>query len=181
MNEGALANVDSDVIIERIANGEYAAHLAPEFGVSKQGFQKHISKHPGYRKARELGCEFRIERALAEFDAMQIPRPPLKPLSADIGEIAQWKQDYQTWKDGLRLTMVDLARAEASFKAITWHAEREFPERWGAKAQVNVTIDLGGALQAISERLQTQTIEHDATQQLDVSDALDVTAKPDEC
>lgn len=157
MNEGALATIDKDAIIDRIAGGEYAAHLAPELGVSKQALHKQISKHPRYRQARESGCELRIERALAEFDAMQIPRPPLKPLGSDLVALDEWKQAYQFWKDGLRLTVVDLARMEASFKAITWHAEREFPERWGAKAQVNIQIDLGGALAAISERMQART------------------------
>lgn len=62
-----------------------------------------------------------------------------------------------------------LARAREKFRAISWRAEREFPDTWGAKATLDVRVDLGGALQAISERLQERTIDHDATQQLSVN------------
>lgn len=178
MESGALANLDHDAVIERIANGEYAAHIAPEFGVTKQALQYQIRKHPRYQQAREIGCELRLDHAMAQFDALKIPRPPLRPLPDPLAtpeeraqRLAQWDVAYGEWKDGLRVSAFDLARVEAYFKSITWQAEREFPHRWGQRTQVNVTVDLGSALQAISERLQGRVIEGDAVQQETVEHA----------
>lgn len=165
---GPLANLNHDEIITRIAAGEYAAHIAPELGVTKQALHYQIRKHPKYREAREMGCELRIDQAMAQFDALKIPRPPLKPLpdaEADATTIQarldQWKQDYQTWKDGLRLSTFDLARVESQFRAICWQAEREFPEKWGGKSAITVNIlaadtliaaDLGDLLKDVTSK-----------------------------
>lgn len=158
-NEGALAKLDQDAIIERIASGEYASHIAPELGVTKQALHYQIRKHPRYREAREMGWELRMDNAMAQFDKLGVPRPPLKPLGGPDPEIAatqlaEWKQAYQLWKDELRCSAFDLARVESYFKSISWQAEREFPERWGQRQQTNINIDLGSALQLLSERIQ---------------------------
>jgi hypothetical protein len=51
---GALATLDDDAIIERIANGEYQSHIAHELGVRPQSLHERISRHPGYRQALEV-------------------------------------------------------------------------------------------------------------------------------
>lgn len=71
---------------------------------------------------------------------------------------------------------VDVSRTRELLGHARWLAERGDPERWGAKATLDVKVDLGGALAAISERMQARTIEHDATQQID--DATDVDSQP---
>lgn len=47
------------------------------------------------------------------------------------------------------------ARSDTAFK----YAAARDPERWGQRAQLNVQVDLGGALRAISERLQSRQID----------------------
>ena len=43
---------------------------------------------------------------------------------------------------------LDLARAREAFRAASWRAEREFPERWGSKA-INVTVNTTNVDQAV--------------------------------
>ena len=47
-----------------------------------------------------------------------------------------------------------LPRAREVWRAVTWRAEREAAHRWGQRTQVDVTVDIGAALQDLSERLR---------------------------
>lgn len=68
MNQGALATVDMQAIIERIANGEYAAHIASELGVTKQALNLHLKKIKNYQESREIGMEVRLDDGLMRID-----------------------------------------------------------------------------------------------------------------
>ncbi len=63
-NTGALANINDDEIIDRIANGEYQSHIAKELGIAPQNLHRRISRHPAYREA--LLC-----RNMANLDTSQ--------------------------------------------------------------------------------------------------------------
>jgi hypothetical protein len=122
----ALATVDPASILDRIANGEYAAHIARDLGVTKQSLHRKIRELPDYPQAREIGCEVRLDDCLAEFE--------------DVDTKAE-------------TAMADLARARERFKAVAWHAEREFPHRWGQRSEVHtITESYSDALRRISER-----------------------------
>lgn len=60
---GVLANIDTDEIIERIANGAIPARIAQELGVTKAAIYYQISDHPLYRKARQSGMATRLDEA----------------------------------------------------------------------------------------------------------------------
>lgn len=51
---GALAKLDLDSIVDRIAAGAFQSHIARELGVAPQSLHAHITKHPGYRDALKL-------------------------------------------------------------------------------------------------------------------------------
>lgn len=125
-NNGALATLDDDAIVQRIASGEYQSHIARELGVAPQSLHARITKHPKYRDALKA-------RNSAKLDDAQ--------------------EDIET------APQADLARARESWKAATWRAERECPDEWGQRTQVDVTIDIGSSLQAISERRQARIID----------------------
>lgn len=64
MNQGALATVNDDEIINRIAKGEYQSHIARSLGVAPQSLHERISKRPEYKLALE-------SRNLAKLDQAQ--------------------------------------------------------------------------------------------------------------
>lgn len=66
-----------------------------------------------------------------------------KILKSD-GDYQDAKEDWHTARinraEGMiegATESVDVARARAYWQSVTWRAEREFPERWGAKQEVN--------------------------------------------
>lgn len=59
-----LALIDADVIVDRIAAGEYQSHIAVELSIPPQRLHEVISKHPRYRSALET-------RNLAKLDSSQ--------------------------------------------------------------------------------------------------------------
>lgn len=63
----------------------------------------------------------------------------------------------------------NLARAREAFRAVAWRCEREFPNRWGQRTQVSVTVGLSDELQRIAERKRKQLegqVIHSAAPQL---------------
>ena len=66
---GALATLDDDAVIERIAAGEYQSHIARQLAVAPQSLHERISKHPNYRaalKARNIGKLDNAQQACEE-------------------------------------------------------------------------------------------------------------------
>jgi hypothetical protein len=68
MNQGALANVKVDEIIERIAAGEYQSHIAREYGVAPQSLHERIHAHPGYKLALRLRNLTKLDEAQERVD-----------------------------------------------------------------------------------------------------------------
>ena len=56
---------------------------------------------------------------------------------------------------------LEVTRARTYWQALSWRAEREARGKYGANTQVSVSIDIGSALQAMSERLQARVLEHE--------------------
>lgn len=140
-NQGALAKLDDNAAIARIASGTLSKEIAKEYGVTPYAVRLRLYKHPDYKRAIEEQAESFVENALAE--VIDCP-----------------------------LDAIAIARARVRFDcAHKWAAARD-PARWGAKATLDINLDLGGALQAMSERLQAKVIEHDVAQQVDdIADA----------
>lgn len=108
---GKLAGIDIDNILDRIASGDYAAHIARELGVCKAALHYKLRDDPNYQSAREIGTEIRLDHWLAGIEE-----------AADDGDL-------------------NLARAkEVALRRLEWRAEREFPHRWGAKQQMSVNL-----------------------------------------
>jgi len=131
-NEGALANLDDNLALARIRSGELMKSIAGEYGVRKQSLRERLMKHPDYHQAIKEQAESIVEEAVQE--AMD------KELACDMPVIARAR-----------------LRVDTAFK----YAASRDPERWGQRTSVNVNIDLGSALQAMAERMQERTIEHD--------------------
>ena len=66
---GSLALLDDDLVIERIAAGEYQSHIAKELGVAPQSLHVRIKAHPGYRQALELRNLSKLDSAQERIDA----------------------------------------------------------------------------------------------------------------
>lgn len=62
-NANALANVDDDVILSRLAAGELASHIAVELGVHKSAIYHRYEDRADYKQAREWGMQVRVEEA----------------------------------------------------------------------------------------------------------------------
>ena len=48
--------------------------------------------------------------------------------------------------------MAEISRASQLLSHQRWRCEREFPNRWGQRTQIDVTVNLGDALQQLAER-----------------------------
>ena len=131
MSQGALAQVDFEHVIQRIAQGEYQSHIARELGVAPPSLHERISKHPLYKQALKL-------RNMAKLDSSQSGIE-----AAD--------------------SLPNLARAREAFKAAAWRAERECPDEWGQRTQIDVTVDLGSDLAELARRRQSRMVD-DAAQ-----------------
>lgn len=59
----ALANVDDDIILGRLAAGELASHIAVELGVHKSAIYHRYEDRADYKQAREYGMQVRVEEA----------------------------------------------------------------------------------------------------------------------
>lgn len=129
---GALINLDDELILQRIAQGQYAAHIAKELGVSHQALYQRLAKNPRYQLTREIGTDVRL--AKLEQDIAQIPD--------DAAPLA-------------------LARARELLSHARWRAEREFPHRWGAKQQLDLqgNISVTIARGVVIEGAAAQQIE----------------------
>lgn len=54
INRGALARINDDDLIDRIADGAYVTHLAREHGVTHTAMHLRLKGHPGYKEALKL-------------------------------------------------------------------------------------------------------------------------------
>jgi hypothetical protein len=65
-NEGALANLDVDAAIERIASGVLSKTIAAEYGVTPFGLRSKLALHPDYKQAVADQASTFVEDAVAE-------------------------------------------------------------------------------------------------------------------
>lgn len=124
MTTGIATNLDYASIIQRIANGEYASHIAQELGISPQILSYHLRKIPDWQQALESAHEVRLDSTDKQIE------------------------------DAINQRDFDLARAcEGLLKRREWRAERECPKRWGQQqaaqshAPVAVQINIGSVAQ----------------------------------
>lgn len=122
---GALAHIDDETILARLAAGEHASRIAHELGVHKSAIYHRYADRPDYQLARKHGTEVRIEESENEITT-----------AAD---------------------QFTLSRARERFRAVAWRAEREFPDRWGARTQITgdlqVTVHVSRGLTLEGEKL----------------------------
>ena len=90
MNQGALAHIIDDDIINRIASGEFQSHIARQLGVAPQSLHERISKHPQYRIALEC-------RNTANLDdgQMLIDRSPDLARAREQFKAAAWRAERE--------------------------------------------------------------------------------------
>lgn len=66
MTTQALATLDTDRVISRLAGGEFLRSIAQEFGVDKSTIYRHLRDDPRYREAIVNQAESLVEQATAE-------------------------------------------------------------------------------------------------------------------
>lgn len=134
-NYGALATVDKQSILERIAAGEYVPAIAESIGVSKQALAQSLARwdRDAYLAARETAAEIRLDEAAMAIEAAR--------------------------------DQVDLARARERFRAVAWRAEREHPARWGTRPATAIQVNGadGMSVQIVSYAAPDSDTEADST------------------
>jgi AcrR family transcriptional regulator len=63
---GALAIIDDESILSRLAAGELASHIAAELGVHKSAIYHRFADNQEYQRARTYGMEARLEDSETE-------------------------------------------------------------------------------------------------------------------
>ncbi len=82
MNQGALANLDIDSAIDRLASGTLLRTIAAEHQVDKSAVYRKVCNHPLYPQAIREQAESLVEQATAEaFD------PELQPKQVNITRV----------------------------------------------------------------------------------------------
>ena len=130
-------------ILQSIADGHRLTDIAAALGISQPAISKALASDPDYIAARETGTLTRIERWEGELEEIEGSTPA-----------------------------VIVARVREGLSHARWRAEREFPQRWGQRTQIDLTVNIGDALQQIAERraarlgaslgASQQVIEHDS-------------------
>lgn len=122
-----LVGIDPQVILDRIAAGALQREIAAELGVERPAISWYIAKHVDPARWATVKRESMHSR------------------------LEQSAQDMEGANDALTL-----ARARESARLWMWRAEREHPDVWGAKQQIDMrvtTTDLGDRLRAARERV----------------------------
>ena len=130
---GKLSQANPQDILDRIAAGELQRDIAKEYGVTRQAVGWYISK------------------TVPDGVWKQVKRQSID------ARLEQAAAEMEAADDALAL-----ARAREAGRLWMWRAEREHPDIWGAKQQVDMRIeqvDLGDRLR----RAQARTIEGSAT------------------
>lgn len=102
---GSLQNVDLTAIIDRIAAGEYASHIARSLGVAPQSLHERIRDHPGYRTAMEIRHMLKLDNA-----EEQLAAAPDLARARELFRAAAWRAERecrQIWGNSTALTGAD--------------------------------------------------------------------------
>lgn len=137
-NRFALANLDIEASIERIASGTLSREIAAEFGVTPWAVRQRLMNHPNYKQAVAEQAHQFVEKAMAEIMSDSI--------AGDNLAIAHAR-----------------AKVEAAFKYARVHnqAYADKPAvNVGISPEALVTIDAGSLLQFVRASQQLQQIEH---------------------
>ena len=59
----AVAVIDPDALIDRIANGAFLRDLAKETGIDKRRLSEQLRQHPSYESAKEASIEVQLDDA----------------------------------------------------------------------------------------------------------------------
>jgi len=123
----AIAIINKDAILDRVAKGDKIADIGKSYGVTQQAISKQLLSDPEWIEARMSGVLARIEH---------------------------WEKEIEAIKEGTSQVM--LGRAKEMLSHARWRAEREFPSQWGgAKVNINVTnkVKMSEALNTIAGEL----------------------------
>ena len=144
--KGALANMDDDAVLDRIAGGEIMRTIAKELGVAKQSLRERLFKHPRYKECISAQAESFVEDCVEEH----------RSLPADMPAIARAR-----------------ARADVAFRYAKAHnqayADRPDQSGGGIRIIINdgssagVTIEheqTGATLGATSVRVPDNTVDN---------------------
>jgi hypothetical protein len=125
-----LVGIDPQVILDRIAAGALQREIAAELGVERPAISWYIAKHVDPARW-----------ATVKRESIQ-------------SRLEQSARDMDAAGDALTL-----ARARESARLWMWRAEREHPDVWGAKQQVDMrvaTVDLSDRLRSARSRIVGQ-------------------------
>ena len=121
-NSEMALRFDAARVLERMAGGEHAAHIARDFGVSKQAISKRL-RRPGtrrdYREAMQRGAKVRLLRALRQIRDNDIP---VKALSLEILYCERRASRVLVEHEGLIREAWRCVRARIFRRRITWRA-----------------------------------------------------------
>ena len=148
-----LAEIDIDQIIERIASGEYASHIARELGCTAPALGKRLRAHPEIAIARETGIEQRLDDGLDQLsEAVE-----LLSRAARAGDVS------------LACALDrEVKGKDAVLRRLEWRASVEAPHRWSSTQRIeqhvkhsysNVLRDLDTAIDSESEQAQEKEVD----------------------
>lgn len=75
---GALADISTQTLVDRVENGEIPSRIAEQLGVTKAAVYYHLHQHPDYQPARKTGMAIRLDEAesniIAATDTLSLGR-----------------------------------------------------------------------------------------------------------
>jgi len=106
----AIAVLNKEEILKRVAKGDKIADIGKTYGVSQQAISKQLLSDPEWIEARMSGTLARIE---------------------------YWEKEIEAINEGT--PQVVLGRAREMLAHARWRAEKEFPSQWGGN-KLNINI-----------------------------------------
>ncbi len=109
MNKGALANIDLDAAIARIAAGTLTKTIAAELGVAKQSLRERLIAHPKYKDAIKEQAASLVEDATEECMKDEAVMPVIARARLKLDAAHKWARarDPETWGDKTQVTGTD--------------------------------------------------------------------------
>ena len=121
---GALAHVNDETLLDRLAAGEKASHIAQQLGVHKSAIYHRFANRPEYLQARKDGTAVRID---------------------DVEQEIETAADPFTLSRARERARIVLWRAEREFPG-DWGAKQQITGDLQISVQINRGIDIEGEI-----------------------------------
>ena len=149
--------LDLDLIIDRIASGEYQSTIAKELGITPSALCQRLRSVPELAQAKEQGIEQRLDQGL---ERLQNAVDKLHAVSDDGANL-----------NLARVVQTKIQSSEAVLRRLEWRASVECPHRWSStqRTELNVRHSYSTVLRTIDDAIESERVQEKEVGDADTS------------